>query len=250
MSLSTTTADNHPLIRHLASVAVLSEDEKQALLTLPMQIVELSKDQEIVREGDRPGRSCLILEGVACTFKMTGDGKRQILAFNIAGDVPDLLSLHLKVLDCSLGTVTSCRVAFIQHAAIRDLCERYHGIASALWRMTLIDAAIFREWMMNIGQRSAFRRVAHLLCETLVRMKAVGLARDYTCETGLTQRELADATGITGVHLNRTLQQLRSDGLISLKGGTLQVLNWQALTIAGDFDPAYLHLKDPSLEPV
>jgi CRP-like cAMP-binding protein len=237
------TSHDHPLVRHLESVATLSHDEKCALVNLPMQVVDIKTDQEIVREGDRPTRSCLILEGLACTFKHTGDGKRQIMAFHIPGDIPDLQSLYLAVLDSSLGTITPCKVAFIQHQALRDLCARQPGIATALWRTSLIDASIFREWVTNVGRREAYSRVAHLLCETLVRLTAVGLAADHACELPITQSELADATGMTTVHVNRTLQDLRGDGLISLNGGKLKALSWEGLKRAGDFDPTYLHLE-------
>ena len=241
---ATFSVDDHPLIRHLESVAKLSSDEKHALVSLPMQLMDLRADQDIVREGDRPTRSCLILEGFACTFKMTGEGKRQIMAFHIPGDVPDLQSLHLTVLDSSLGTLTPAKLGFIQLEALHDLCARHPGIAAALWRVTLIDAAIFREWVTNIGRREAYARIAHLFCETLVRMKAVGLAEDHGCELAMTQSELGDATGISTVHVNRTLQELRRDGLINLMGSRFQALDWEALKQAGDFDPSYLHLEE------
>ena len=144
-----------PLIRKLESIFTLSEDERDALVNLPMQVMDLRADQDIVREGDRPSRSCLVLEGLACTYKITGEGKRQIMAFHISGDVPDLQSLHLRVLDTSLGTITPCKVGFIRHETLHDLCGRYPRITSALWRQTLIDAAVFREWMASIGQREA-----------------------------------------------------------------------------------------------
>jgi CRP-like cAMP-binding protein len=195
-----------------------------------------------VREGDRPSRSCLVLDGFAATYKMTGDGKRQIMAFHSPGDIPDLQSLQLKVLDSSLGTLTACKVGFIQHEVLRDLCRRYPRINDALWRETLINAAIFREWMTNIGRRDAYNRIAHLFCEWIVRLRAVGLVRDRVCDFPMTQNELADATGISTVHVNRVLQELRGNGLITLKAGTLTILDWEQLKQAGDFDAAYLHL--------
>src|SRR5215210_8554827 len=134
-----------PLIRKLESIFTLSEDERRAILDLPLQVTTIKADQDIVREGDRPSRSCALLEGFACTFKVTAEGKRQITAFHIPGDIPDLQSLHLEVLDTSLGTLTPCKVGFIQHEALQDLCERNPRIARALWCMTLIDASTFRE---------------------------------------------------------------------------------------------------------
>jgi CRP-like cAMP-binding protein len=240
-------SNSHRLIRKLESIFTLTDDERDALTNLPMQVADLKADQDVVREGDRPSRSFALLEGFACTFKIVGEGKRQIMAFYIAGDMPDLQSLHLKVLDNSVGTITPCKVWFIRHEALHDLCGRYPRIASALWRQTLIDAAVFREWMASIGQREAYSRIAHLLCEMMVRMRSVGLAQDHTCELPITQAELGDALGLSTVHINRVLQELRGDGLIRLVGGTLTVLNWDGLKEVGDFDPTYLHLEQEAV---
>src|SRR5918995_2307575 len=180
-----------PLIRKLESIFTLDESERAALLNLPLQIATLRADQDIVREGDRPTRSCALLEGFACTSKMTAEGKRQITAFHIPGDIPDLQSLHLEVLDTSLATLTPCKVGFVQHEALHDLCERCPRIASALWRQTLIDASVFREWTVNVGRREAYARIAHILCELMARLEVVGLTKDHTCEIPITENELA-----------------------------------------------------------
>jgi CRP-like cAMP-binding protein len=235
------------LIRKLESIFTLTDDERQALETLPMQIVALKENQDIVRVGDCPSRSCLVLSGFTCTYKMTGDGKRQIHNFHIPGDIPDLQSLHLKVLDNSLGTLTPCSVGFITHEALDKLCERHYRIAKAFWRETLIDGAIFREWMTSIGQREAYPRIAHLLCEMMVRLRAVGLANGSSCNWPITQAEVGNALGITPVHVNRVLQEMRADGLVELKGERLNIPDWEKLMKAGDFDPAYLHLEQGNL---
>jgi len=235
-------SQDNPLIRKLESIFPLAEDERRALEELPMQVSVIKADQDIVREGDRPSRSCLILSGFACTYKMTAQGKRQIVSFNLPGDIPDLQSLHLRVLDNSIGTISQCRVGFITHEALRDLCARYPRITAAFWRETLIDAAIFREWMMNVGRREAYSRMAHVLCELMVRLKAVGLAEDHVCDLPITQSEFADAAGLTTVHVNRIFQQLRGDGLIQTKGTRLTVPDWDKLQQVGEFDPIYLHL--------
>ena len=238
-----TTHTAHPLIRKLESIFTLTGDERDALTNLPMQVANLKADQDVVREGDRPTRSFTVLEGFACTFKVVGEGKRQIMAFHVPGDVPDLQSLHLKVLDNSVGTITPCKVGFVRHETLHDLCGRYPRIAGALWRQTLVDAAVFREWITNVGRREGYSRMAHILCELVVRMRAVGLTQDDTCDLPITQAELADATGLSTVHVNRVLQELRGDGLIRLAGGALTVLDWDGLRKAGDFDPTYLHLE-------
>ena len=232
----------NPLIRKLESIFVLTDDERQALETLPMQVTVLKEDQDIVREGDRPSRSCLILSGFACVYKMTTQGKRQIVSFTIPGDIPDLQSLHLKVLDNSVSTISPCRVGFITHESLRDICIRYPRIAEALWRETLVDAAIFREWVTNVGRREAYQRMAHVLCELVVRLRAVDLVEDHVCDLPITQSEFADAIGVTTVHVNRVLQQMRAEGLIETKGTQLRIPDWDKLKQVGEFDPTYLHL--------
>lgn len=234
---------DNPLIRKLESIFKLADDERQAIAGLPMQVAAIKNDQDIVREGDRPSRSCLVLSGFACAYKVTAEGKRQIVSFTLPGDIPDLQSLHLKTLDTSVSTISPCKVGFIAHEALRNLCERYPRITAAFWRETLVDASIFREWMMNVGRREAYRRAAHLLCELLVRLKVVGLAEDDGCELPITQAEFADALGLTTVHVNRVFQQLRADGLIVTKGTRLNIPDWDRLKEAGEFDPTYLHLE-------
>ena len=235
--------EENPLILKLDSICTLTDDERQALQNLPMQVAVIKEAQDIVRAGDRPSRSCLLLSGFACVYKMTGAGKRQIVGFSIPGDMPDLQSLHLEVLDNSLSTLTQCRVGFITHEALRDLCNRYPRITSAFWRECLIDAAIFREWVMNVGQRDAYSRIAHVFCELLVRLRVVGLAEDHSCDLPITQAEFADAIGVSNVHVNRVLQDMRAHGLIELSGDRLKVPDWETLKRVGDFDPTYLHLK-------
>jgi CRP-like cAMP-binding protein len=239
-------AQLHPehtvLLRKLRSIAPLSEDEQHCLLTLPLSTKTVPPDHDIVREGDHPAECCLVVEGFTCRYKFTADGKRQIFSFHIAGDIPDLQSLHLKVMDHNLGTLTPCKLAFIPHEKLFDLFRRCPRIADVMWRDTLIDAAVFREWMIGIGRRSAYTRIAHVLCEVLVRMRAVGLANGHECELPVTQAEIGDALGLSTVHVNRSLQELRGDRLIELRGGSLTVLNWGGLKKAGEFDPTYLHL--------
>ena len=231
------------LLTRLESIATLASAEKQAILDLPMLVQDIRTDQDVVREGDPPTRCFLLLEGFTCTFKVTESGKRQIMAFHMPGDMPDLQSLHLETLDNSVGTITPCKVGFITHEALRDLCRRHDGLNDALWRQTLIDAAIFRHWMLGLGRKEAFARMCHFFCEMVERLKAVGLVEDHTCNLPITQTELADALGLTTVHVNRTLQAIRQAKLISLKRDELKVLDWEGLRRAGEFDPTYLRIK-------
>ena len=236
----------HPttlLIRKLESIATLSDEERQAIESLPVRINHLDARQDIVRDGDRPSHCCLILDGWACRYKLLSVGKRQILSFHIAGDIPDLQSLHVHTMDHSLATVTKATVAFIPHENMRELTAQHPNIAALLWRDTLIDAAIFREWMVGMGRRSAFERIAHLFCEMYLKLKAVGLAGDFRCPMPITQVDLADALGLTSVHVNRSLKAMRGRTLITLRSNTLVIEAWDELSQISEFDPAYLHLE-------
>lgn len=231
------------VIARMSSVFPLSTAEEAALLDLPLQLADIRADQDIVREGDRPTQCFSLSQGFTCTYKFTGEGRRQIMAFHLPGDMPDLQSLHLPALDVSIAAITPCRIAYIQHDAVRDLCDRFPRIGSALWRETLIDGAIFREWIVNVGRRDAPGRMAHLLCELFMRLRAVGLAEGDSIALPFTQAVMADALGLSTVHVNRTLQELRKAGLVSWKGETLIVRDWKGLQREADFDPAYLHLR-------
>jgi CRP-like cAMP-binding protein len=231
------------MIRKLESIFPLSDEEKQALQNLPVQFQVLKADQDIVRIGDSPSQACLLVEGYTCVYKLTAEGKRQIVAFHVPGDMPDLQSLHLNVLDNSLATVTPCTVGFIKHEDLRRICDRYPRITAALWRETLVDASIFREWVLNVGRRDAFSRMAHLLCELRVKLKAVGLAEDDTFDLPFTQGELADAIGTSTVHVNRVLQDLRAKDLIRSQGTQVTIPDWERLKEVAGFDPLYLHLE-------
>jgi CRP-like cAMP-binding protein len=184
-----------------------------------------------------------VLKGFACRYKVLGDGQRQIMSFHMAGDIPDLQSLHLGVMDHSLGTMTAVTAAFIPHTAVHDLNRRLPGVAAALWRDTLIDAAVFREWLTGVGRRSAYTRTAHLVCEVFVRMSSLGLADRDSFQLPLTQVAMADALGLSAVHINRVLQDLRGEGLIASRGRTVVIRDWTGLAKAGDFDAGYLHLR-------
>ena len=232
-----------PLIRKLESIATLTDEERRAVESLPAKTRVLQPHQDIVRDGDHPSQCCLILEGWACRYKLLGEGRRQIFSFHIAGDIPDLQSLHIPLMDHSLATMTKARVVLIPHEAIRDLTARFPGIAAVLWRDTLVDAAIFREWIMCMGQRSAFEHIAHLFCELYLKQQAVGLAGEHRCPLPITQVDIGAATGLSNVHVNRVLREMRGQGLITLQGHTLVIQAWEKMIHASEFDATYLHLQ-------
>ena len=230
------------LIRKLESIATLTDAERQAIESLPVKIHHLAARQDIVRGGDRPSHCCLILDGWTCQYKLLSEGKRQIFSFHIAGDIPDLQSLYVPIMDHSLATLTNTTVAFIPHESMRELAAQHPNISALLWRDTLVDAAIFRAWMVGMGRRSAYEQVAHLFCELYLKLQAVGLAGDYRCPLPITQVDMADALGLTNVHVNRVLKEMRGKTLITLRGSTLVIEAWDDLQQAAEFDPTYLHL--------
>jgi len=237
------TPQSRPLARKLESVLALSDAEKEAIGSIRGTIKRFSRRQDLVCQGDRPSECCLILDGFAYRYKLTESGKRQIFSFHIPGDIPDLQSLHMDVMNHSPGSLTEVEAMFISHGTVRDLVRRRPRIGDAFWRDTLIDAAVFREWIVNVGRREAYGAMAHLLCEFYTRLRSVGLTNGSACEMPFTQADLADAVGISNVHTNRVLQELRAAGLISLRPRSLTVEDWEGLKEAGEFDPAYLHLR-------
>lgn len=237
------THDHYRLIRKLDTESTLTPEEKAAICALPLRNRPFSKGKDLVRQGDHPTEACLIVEGVVCRYKFLGGGRRQILSVHVPGDMPDLQSLYLETMDHGLSGLTAGRAAFIPHAALRVLIQTWPNVGAALWRDTLVDASIFRDGMAGLGRRSARERVAHLLCELAVRLKALDLIAEPTFMLPLTQNELADALGVSNVHINRVLQGLRADGLIRSHGRQIVIEDWTALCAAGDFDVAYLHMR-------
>ncbi|MYZ46539.1 Crp/Fnr family transcriptional regulator [Rhizobiales bacterium L72] len=238
-------AAHERLVTKLESDSRLSDEDREAVRQLPFTVKDLPRGVDIVRDGDRPAECCLVVSGLVCRYKLLLGGKRQILSFHLAGEIPDLQSLFLKRMDHSLAAITPVRAAFIPHAALRALVGSRPSVAAILWRETLIDAAIFREWIVGLGRRTAMQRVAHLLCELAVRFRAVGLAGDHHYTLPVTQSELGDAVGISNIHVSRVLRDLRDAGLVLVSGGTVTTLNWDGLVELSEFDPDYLHLTRP-----
>jgi CRP-like cAMP-binding protein len=229
-------------ISKLNSVARPHQREIAALLNLPVGVREFQKGEDIVREHDRPSHCSLVLTGFTSRYKNVPDGKRQIMAFHIAGDLPDLQSLHLQVMDHSIAALTPTRMALIPHGPLREVIYGNPTICHVLWRDTLVDAAIHREWMMGIGRLSAHARIAHLLCELLVKHRAAGLVADHRFPLPITQVDIADALGLTSVHVNRVLQDFRKEGLLELDRSIVQIAEWGRFQEIGAFDPTYLHV--------
>ena len=228
------------LVSGLRTSCKLTGHEERTLRDLPLRVQGIAAHEDVVREGDRPGECTLIVDGFFCRHKIIGDGQRQILSFHLPGDVPDLQTLLIDRLDFSLGALVPSQVAFITHAALREAMEEAPALCSIFWRTTLLDAATSRGWISSIGRRPAYQRMAHLFCELYVRMRALGIAEGGGFQLPMTQIELADALGLSPVHINRTLQQLRRDGVIVSRGKYLGFNDWNRLREAGDFESNFL----------
>lgn len=231
-----------PMLRKLRLWVNLGDTHQQALLSLPHRVEVVEKQRVFVREGDIVSHCWLILSGYCVRFKYVGTGSRQIVSIHMKGDLVDLQNALLGVADHSLQTLTACKMAKLPIEPIRQLSDVEPAIKDALWFDTLVDASIHREWVANVGRRDGPTRVAHILCEFALKLEAIGLEQmDY--ELPMTQDQLADATGLTAVHVNRVLQALAKDGLIErVTPKSVFIGDWKRLAAAGDFHSAYLHL--------
>ena len=233
---------NNPLILKLESLAPLSDDDRAVLERISANPQHVEPGTDLIREGDKPDGVYLILDGIACRYKLRASGARQIMAYLVPGDYCDLDVALLKAMDHAIGTLSACQVVRIDLDTIQGLLQRHPGITHALRLATLVDEATLREWLVNVGRRSGEERIAHLMCELLLRLRAVGRTTGDGYALPITQEDLADTTGLTSVHVNRMLRGLRERGLIELSERQLQILDLPGLEALAEFKPNYLHL--------
>jgi CRP-like cAMP-binding protein len=234
----------NPLIQKLEQRDTLSGEERGVLEKAVARVVTYGADEDMVQEHDRPSECKLLLEGWASRYMMLEDGRRQIIAIHIAGDFVDLHSFPLKKMDHSIATLTPCKIAVVPHDTLREMTDNHPHLARLLWVNTLIDAAITRKWLLNVGRKTAHERIAHLVCEIYARLNVVDLATDHTIRVPMTQAEVGDCLGLSTVHINRVVQDLRRDKLITWHGETVVIDNWDRLCTLAQFDPTYLNLQD------
>lgn len=234
-------------VRSLERFHPLAQEEKQALQDSVSRVVELGAHEDINRQGEQSSDSPILLDGFAYRYKLFDDGRRQIVAFHVAGDFCDLDDLFTPA-DHHVGTLTASRFALIPHRALLALIDDFPAIGRALWRVTIRDAAILRQWLANLGRQDAYVRLTHLLCEVMVRSQEAGLSDGLSYSFPLTQAELGDALGISYVHVNRVLQRLRRERLITLQNRSVTITDWARLVEAGKFDPTYLDTGSASAE--
>jgi len=236
----------HPLsllIKNLEIRSKLSDDDREALSSLPHTVRPLEAGSYTIREADPPETCAVLLSGFAYRQKLTGEGARQIVSIHVPGDALDFQNLFLDVSDHSIQMLTRGEVAFVPRGALQKLARSNVTICHAIIVKILVEASIFREWVLNVGRRDARTRMAHVLCELGVRLEQEGLSQEYGYELPMTQEQLADAVGLTPVHVNRVLKTLENEGLIVRTKRKISFPDWHRLRSVGDFNQRYLHLE-------
>ena len=241
--MSTETAIQR-IVRRLELRVALDDDDRAAVRALPIALKTIEPASYMVREGEPPEHCMFLLSGFAYRHKVTGEGDRQILSVHMPGEFLDLQNSFLSIADHNVQALTRCETATIPVTALRALGKSRPRVIHAMLVDTLIDAAIFREWIVNVGRRDSLTRISHLLCEFALRLQVAGLAADYAYELPMTQEQLADCTGLTPVHVNRVLKELGRLELITRDRRAVTIVDWDRLRHVGDFSHRYLHMEE------
>jgi CRP-like cAMP-binding protein len=231
----------NPLIAKLSRVMTLSRDDCAALQALCQDVRQTAARRDIIRDGDRPDRVHLILNGWVCRYKILKNGKRQITALLLPGDFCDLHVGILDKVDHAIGAITATTFAYVDRTQFDELTRARPAIVRALWWATLVDEGVLRSWIVSLGVRTARERMAHLICELRERMRNIDREDAGRFAMPLTQVDLAEALGLTAVHINRVVRQLHKEQVVEIRKGQVTVLDLAALTRIAEFDPGYLH---------
>jgi len=234
-------------LKKLRKRTEISAEEERAIRNAVSETRRYPADTIAIRAGEELTSSLLLIDGWMARSKDLQSGERQVTELHIAGDFPDLHSYTLKHLDHDVITLTECTAALVPHERLKEITERYPRLARVYWFMTNVDAAIHRELALSLGQRSAISRMAHIFCELHERLHVVGRTDGNGYELPLTQRELAECLGLTVVHANRTIQELRRRGLVEFENKRLSIVDRRGLEGVAEFDPAYLYLDKRQL---
>ena len=225
----------------------ISAEEERVIRDSVAEVRRAAADEVVVRSGEELTVSLMLLDGWLARIKDLAGGERQVTQLHVAGDFADLHGFTLKHLDDDVAALSDCKIAVVPHERIREITEKYPRLGRIFWFSTNIDAAIQRELALSLGQRSAISRMAHLFCELYVRLEVVGKVSDGGYEFPLTQRELSECLGLTVVHANRTLQELRRRGLIELGNRRVTIRDRRGLEGVAEFDTSYLYLDHHEL---
>jgi CRP-like cAMP-binding protein len=237
-----------PMVTKLRLWKDITPEEERAILALPHRIERMEAARYLVREGDQPKHSCLLISGFAHRHKVVANGARSISSIHMRGDIVDLQNALLGLADHNVQTLTNAEIALIPREEIREIAFAFPNVGMAMWYDTLVDGSIFREWIANVARRDAATRIAHLLCEFAVRLEVAELGDKFSFELPMTQEELADATGLTSVHVNRTLKALESTGDIKRAKRHVAIADWAKIKRTADFRSTYLHLSPEAQE--
>ena len=232
-------------LNRLTARSLLTGEERQAILDLPGESAQIRTNRDFVRLGERVDHASLVIDGLIGRFGQNREGNRQITAIHVAGDMADLHSIVFPNASSALQALAASTIVRVPHEALRVVAARYPALAEAFWRDGSVDAAILSEWVVNVGRRDARSRTAHLFCELATRYTPIGSAVNLTFRLEATQAHLADALGLTSVHVNRTLQALRGEKVIKTADRVVTILDWEKLARIGDFNPNYLHSGGP-----
>ena len=231
------------LARHLMSFGELPVADQDALAGLEAEVCDLRRLTDVLQSGERPADVVVVLSGLLYRYAVGPESGRQIHSFYLPTEAPSLETLYIDYMDNNLGAAVHSSVGLISHDQIYRLIDERPEIRKLIWRQTLVQAAIFREWLARNSKLPAHAAMAHLFCEMFTRARAAGLTNDNSCALPLTQELVADALGLTPVHTNRTLQSLRETGAVEWRSGRLTVKDWRKLSEMGRFEPRYLHLR-------
>jgi CRP-like cAMP-binding protein len=227
-------------VNRLAARSILTDEEVNAILDLDGHIEEVAAHVDFVRFGEQVDQVCLVVEGLVGRFGQNRDGARQITCLHIPGDMADLPSVVSPKSGWGLAALAATTILRITHTDLRRIATKHSGIAEAFWRDCVADGSIFSEWVVNVGRRDAIARIAHVFCEMGIRSELAGLGDRVSYPLPITQADLADATGLTSVHVNRTLKELRARSIVTTARGNVTVQDWEQLVVVGDFDDAFM----------
>jgi CRP-like cAMP-binding protein len=233
-------------VDRLASRSILTGEEEAAVLGLTGHEKQVAAHIDFVRQGEEVDHSCLVVDGLAGRFGQNSDGERQITCLHIPGDMADLPSVVSPKSGWGLSALTNTTILRISHADLRRVAASHPGIAEAFWRDCVADGSIFSEWVVNVGRRDAISRIAHLLCEMAIRCERAKQGERLSFPLPITQMGLGDATGLTSIHVNRMLRELRNQSIATVQSGRVTILDWDRLSKTAEFDEGFMLLNGPA----
>jgi CRP-like cAMP-binding protein len=233
----------NPLVSKLRRFADLDDREIHIVEGLSADINTIGIGEDILRQGDKPSTVTLMLHGLACRYKLTEDGNRQIVGVMVPGDLCDVHAFILNEMDHSVAALTEVKVTHVSREKLIKVFDNEPRITRALWWSTLVDEGTLREWIVNVATRSSYERLAHLLSELCMRLRTVGLADATECIINLRQQDLGDAVGVGRSHASVSMMRLKDEGILDFARGAIRVLDVNRLFEAGQFNQHYLHLE-------